>query len=246
MNKPHLLTLLFLAAFSPLLAAAPPAKPAVDGERDEYAESTVIADPLERVNRATFWFNDKVYRFLFEPISKVYTTVLPKVVRRGIDNAYENAKYPVRLVGSVMQGKLDLAARQSGKFLLNSTVGIGGLLKPSQKVDWTKDLPAEDMGQALAKWGVGHGFYFVIPVMGPSSGRELVGMGVDYAANPVNWLWIIGSGAEDWAWIPPVGNTVASLPEGLSRYKDSTKDAIDPYTSVRSTFVQNRRSATER
>lgn len=245
MNHPR--SLLAFLALSMTLSAAPTAAPANAAvEKDEYAQSTEIKDPLEKINRGTYWFNDKLYRYFFKPISQGYEKILPKVVRKSIDNAYENAKYPVRLLGSVMQGKWSLAAKQSGKFLINSTVGVAGLLTPSQRVEWTKDLPAEDMGQALAKWGIGHGPYIVLPIMGPSSGREFVGMAFDYAASPVNWLWKVEPGAQDWAWIPPAGATLASFPENLARYEDSTKNAVDEYTAVRSTFVQNRRAATER
>jgi phospholipid-binding lipoprotein MlaA len=88
-----------------------------------------------------------------------------------------------------------------------------------------------------------HGPYFIIPVLGPSTIRELIGSAGDYALNPINWGFAFTSDADDWAWMPPAGNTIRSMPDQLDKYEESKANAIDPYTAVRSTFIQNRNSA---
>jgi phospholipid-binding lipoprotein MlaA len=234
----------------PSTAAVPPASatskaPAAHGadDLDDYEGVAEIKDPIEPLNRATFVFNDCLYKWVFTPVSKTYTTLFPKPVRTSVDNAYENVKFPVRFVNSGLQGKFNRAGKEAQKFGVNTVAGIGGLFKVSDKIDSLKDVPLEDTGQTFATWGVGHGPYIVLPILGPSSAREAVGLVGDYALNPINWLFTVGQDADDWAWIPSAGNTVRSLPDQLDKYNESKANAIDPYTAVRSTFVQNRNSA---
>jgi len=222
-----------------------PAKSVASGTDalDDYENTVEVYDPIEPLNRATFALNDGLYKWVFTPISKTYTTIFPKPVRNSIDNAYENVKFPVRFVNSGLQGKFDRAGKEAQKFGVNTVAGVGGLFKVSDKIESLKNVPAEDSGQTLGKWGMGHGPYIVIPVLGPSTGREVIGLAGDYALNPINWGFAFTGDADDWAWIPPAGNTIRSLPDQLDKYNDSKANAIDPYTAVRSTFIQNRNSA---
>lgn len=232
------------ATGKPVVGKAAPAANATAGatakkdDLEEY-EVVVIADPLERLNRGTFWVNDKLYLVIFRPISKGYSAVFPKPVRRGIDNAFENVKFPVRLVSSLLQGKVKGAGLQTEKFLVNTVGGIGGLFRLSDKIPALADLPDEDFGKAFASWGIGHGAYIVLPFLGPSSVRDGIGLIGDYAANPVNWGYF-SPGKHDWTMIPPAANTLRALPTQLDTYDGATKDAIDRYISVRSAYVQYR------
>ena len=198
-----------------------------------------IADPVEGLNRATFWLNDKLYLVIFRPLSKGYEKVLPKPARKGINNAFENVKFPVRLVNCARQGKIKRAGLETEKFLVNTVGGLGGLIRLSDKVASLADLPEEDTGKTFAKWGMGHGAYLVIPFLGPSSVRDGVGLIGDYALNPVNW-GVFWSGKHDWTMIPPSANTLRALPVQLGTYDDAKKDAIDPYIAIRSAYVQFR------
>lgn len=208
---------------------------------DEYAVVD-MADPLEKLNRATFWFNDKVYLCLFGPLSKGYEKLLPRPARKGIDNAFENVKFPVRVVNSALQGKFKRVGLHTEKFLLNTVFGVGGLVRVSDKFPVLADLPEEDTGKTFAKWGMGHGAYIVIPILGPSSVRDGVGLLGDYAMNPVNW-GIYWYGKYDWTSIPPSVNTLRVLPAQLGTYNDTKRDAIDPYVSIRSGYLQFRQQA---
>lgn len=244
--KPALHTRLLLLPAALLLAHCATPKPAADAgapvdELDDYASTSQVADPLEPLNRATFALNDGIYNVVLRPISKGYTTVTPKVVRTGLDNFFDNAKYPVRLVNSGLQGKFRRAGHETEKFAVNTVTGFGGLVKQSDRLPHLANIPAEDTGQTLATWGIGHGPYLVLPVLGPSSAREAVGYAGDYVLNPVNWGAF--QSKEALQYIPPGVNTIRSLPEQLDNYDKARQDAIDPYLSVRSTYIQNRAAA---
>jgi len=209
---------------------------------DDY-DTVQVSDPLEPLNRATFALNHGIYNVLFRPIAKGYTTVMPKPVRRGVDNAFENAKFPVRFVNSSFQGKFDRAGKEVQKFGVNTFAGFGGLIKQSDRIPSLADVPSEDTGQTLATWGIGHGPFLVLPVLGPSSAREAVGQAGDYALNPVNWLFKLRGGAEKTEWIPSAVNTLRTFPDQLEKYDSSRANSVDPYVSVRSVFYQNRKAA---
>jgi len=213
-------------------------------EDDEYATAE-ISDPFEPVNRGMFWVNDQLYTFIFKPISKGYQILFPKPVRKGIDNAFENVKYPVRFVNCALQGKFKRAGQETGKFFVNTIGGVGGIFQPAEKIPSLANVPAEDTAQTFATWGIGHGPYIVLPLLGPSSVRDTVGLAGDYAANPVNWPYLYFN-TGDWNIAPPAANTLRSMPDQFENYDAATKDAVDPYLSARSTYVQNRAEAAKK
>lgn len=269
--KYHVFTLrLLLLAATPLLTdcSTPPAQPAAkptaeaavkgkamaadkaakgdDGEVDEYATASDISDPLEKLNRGTFWVNDQLYTFLLRPISKGYELILPRPVRKGIDNAFENVKYPVRVVNCTLQGKFKRAGQETGKFVVNTVGGVGGIFRPAESIPALANLPEEDTAQTFGQWGIPNGAYLVLPLLGPSSVRDAVGLVGDYALNPVNWPYLYWYGSRskhDWVIVPPLSNTLRSTPGQIDRYDTITKDAVDPYLSARSAYSQNRAEA---
>ena len=224
-------------------AAKPEAGAPVD-DLDEYAV-VEIADPIEGLNRATFWLNDKLYLVIFRPLSKGYEAITPKRLRKGIYNAFENVKFPVRFVNHALQGKFKDAGLETEKFVVNTVAGLGGLIRVSEKVPALAALPDQDTGKTFGKWGIGHGAYVVIPFFGPSSVRDGVGLAGDYALNPVNW-GVFWSGDHDWTNIPPSANTLRLLPSQLSLYDSTIRDSVDPYIAVRSAYVQNRAEAVKK
>ncbi|MCP5558418.1 MAG: VacJ family lipoprotein [Verrucomicrobiaceae bacterium] len=213
-------------------------------ELDDYAVIE-ISDPLERLNRGTFWVNDKMYLVLFRPLSKGYEKVLPQRLRKGIDNVFENARYPVRLVNCALQGKFRRAGLETEKFVLNTVGGLGGLMRVSEKIPSLQGIAEEDTGKTFATWGLGHGAYLVIPFLGPSSVRDGIGLIGDYALNPANWGAFWG-GKHDWTIIPPSVNTLRALPSQLSAYDEAKRDSIDPYIALRSAYVQYRAEAVKK
>jgi len=205
---------------------------------DEYA-AVEVSDPLEPLNRVTFTLNHGIYTFLLKPVSKVYETIIPKFVRTGVHNAYENVKFPVRFVNHTLQGNFKRSGQETGKFLVNSVAGIGGLMQPAEKIPALANVPAADTGQTFAKWGIGHGPYIVLPILGPTTTRDVVGLAGDYALNPVSWVTII-YGEYVWTIAVPAANTMRSLPSQLAQYDAAVENAVDPYLSTRTAYIQYR------
>jgi phospholipid-binding lipoprotein MlaA len=223
----------------------PKVKPARVEETDlEEYEVALVPDPLEPVNRATFWFNHQVYRFVLRPISKGYEKIVPTPVRKGIYNAYENVRFPVRLVNNALQGNFVRARQELEKFLINSSIGIGGIIRQSDRIPALAEVPRTDTGLTFAKWGVSSGPYLVIPLLGPSTFRDTVGLVGDSALNPVTWATFIYG--EYWVMVFPYANTLRSLPEQLGTYDSITENALDRYLAVRSAYIQYRREAASR
>ena len=220
---------------------------AKDEEVDEYATTTAdVPDPLQTLNRGTFWFNDKLYTFILRPISKGYELILPRPVRKGIDNAFENVKYPIRVVNCALQGKFKRAGQETGKFVVNTVGGVGGIFRPAEKIPALANLPNEDTAQTFGKWGIPSGPYLVLPMLGPSTLRDTVGLAGDYVLNPVNWpyFWYYSrQSTHQWVIVPPLANTLRAMPGQINTYDSITKDAVDPYLSARSAYSQSRAEA---
>lgn len=130
-------------------------------------------DPLEDINRSVYAFNDFLDRNLLKPVASTYITVTPEPVRTGVNNFYANLRYPMVTINQFLQGKVKLGLQDSGRFLINSTLGIGGILDPATGMG----LPAhqEDFGQTLARWGVGSGPFLMVPLLGPATLRDGAG-----------------------------------------------------------------------
>ncbi len=134
-------------------------------------------DPWEGLNRKVQKFNDAADRRLLKPIAKGYTKVVPRVLRRGVSNFFSNLTYPVVVVNQLLQGKLREGASDTGRFLFNSIVGIGGLFDPATRVGIARH--EEDFGQTLGKWGIYSGPYVVVPFLGPRTIRDGAGSFAD-------------------------------------------------------------------
>ncbi len=133
-----------------------------------------VADPLEPLNRLTFTVNELAFHVAVNPASKGYNRVVPEPIRRGIRNFRDNLFFPLRFVSSLLQGKLSEAGTETKRFLINSTLGIGGLGNPaSNKYDLQP--VNEDLGQAFGSWGWNSQMYLFLPIIGPSSERDALG-----------------------------------------------------------------------
>ena len=122
-------------------------------------------DPLELLNRAIFDFNERVQILLLRPAGTVYRGVLPQPVRDSVSNALDNLRSPIVLANDILQGEPERAWQTTQRLVINSTLGIGGLIDAAKKMGIPKH--SEDFGQTLAIWGVGEGFYLVLPIFGP-------------------------------------------------------------------------------
>ncbi|HEY6125803.1 MAG TPA: VacJ family lipoprotein [Steroidobacteraceae bacterium] len=143
-------------------------------------------DPWERFNRTTFKFNDALDRAIAKPVAKGYVKVTPRVVRTGISNFFNNLDTVPTIVNDALQGKFRQAGHDSARFLLNSTLGLGGLFDPASAAGL--DANDEDLGQTFGKWGVKPGPYLVLPVLGPSTTRDAFSRLADTYLEPVWYL----------------------------------------------------------
>jgi phospholipid-binding lipoprotein MlaA len=217
---------------------------------DFYNEPIVsdpgVYDPLEFLNRYTFEFNDFVYLNLLQPVVDSYHAVTPDPIEEGANNFFNNLKYPVRLAGNLLQGRVKGAWVETGRFAINSTLGLGGIMTPADSINGFEPIKPEDIGQAMGAWGIGEGPYLVLPLLGPSNMRDLGGLIADRSVNPLKEPFSL---IDDWDWewrLALSGSELlTSSPGILARYKRLKGSAIDPYSSLKNGFTQYRRGAVE-
>lgn len=208
--------------------------------RDEYARKT--SDPIEPVNRGLFAVNQQLIRFVFRPLAKVTTTLLPRPVLSHLGNAFENLQAPIRVAGSLLQADFGRATKEIEKLAINSTIGIGGLFRPSDRFKSLTNIPEEDIGQAFGKWGIPSGPYLFLPLIGPTSARDLIGRTADAFTNPFNY-WLV----EREVWLAIRGaEVVIENPGRLKMYDLAVEGALDKYIVVREGYLDYRAEAVSR
>ena len=189
-------------------------------------------DPWERMNRATYTFNSKVDHAIARPIARTYVRITPQIMRTGVSNFIDNLTYPITILNGALQAKFAQAASDTGRFLLNSTVGFGGLLDPATRAGLDKN--SEDFGLTLGHWGVPTGPYLVIPFFGFSNIRDGFGTVVNIYTTPTHWIKSVPA---SWAlWGVQILDTRARL-LGTDQLVDS---AFDPYTFTRNAYLAQR------
>ncbi len=198
---------------------------------------TGVADPWEGFNRKMFAVNDTLDRSIFTPAAKGYRAVTHKKQRKGIRNFLANLRTPVILVNDLLQGEFDRAGDTLGRFVINSTVGFGGMGDPAERLGIAQH--SEDFGQTLAVWGVDSGPYLVLPFFGPSTLRDGFGAGVDIASNPAFW---IKTDPAMYYRFSTAGVGLLSAREPLIEPLDGIRaDSLDYYASIRSFYMQSRK-----
>lgn len=158
----------------------------VDGAADGALSAPDAFDPWERYNRGVHAFNMRVDRAVAKPLARAYVASVPRPVRAGVDNFFNNLGQPVTLVNSLLQGNPRGAANALGRFLVNSTVGIGGVFDVASKAKMPNR--GEDFGQTLAVWGWQRSRYLEVPFLGPRTVRDMLGMVADSRLRPVQYV----------------------------------------------------------
>ena len=212
-------------------------------EEEAAGETLRIADPIEPWNRAMYHVNDKLYFWLFKPVAKGYRYAVPEGVRGIFNNFYENLKAPIRIVNNFLQGKPGYAGIELSRFLINSTVGVGGL-RDCAKECFGINGHGADFGQTLGKYGVGFGFYIVWPLLGPSSPRDTVGLLADRALTPTTYFSSQSISPESAGL--SVHEKINYTSFHIGDYEALKDAAIDPYIAMRDAYVQYRKKALER
>lgn len=189
-------------------------------------------DPWEGFNRASYEFNDALDRAVAKPVAKGYKKVAPRFVRTGVSNFFSNLDTVPTILNDVLQGKIKQAGHDSGRFLLNSTVGLGGLFDPASAAGMERN--DEDFGQTLGKWGVKSGPYLMLPILGPSTVRDTMAKPVDSYSSPLNYL------EDDSTRYILRGVEFLDLRADLLTLDDQIERSYDKYAFIRNAWLQRR------
>ena len=144
-------------------------------------------DRFENLNRKVFIINDRLDQYALRPAAVTYKKLMPNPLEKGVDNFFGNLDEVTNVVNDLLQGKFNQAAHDGGRFLLNTTLGLGGLFDVAQRAGLEKS-DGEDFGQTLAVWGVGEGPYLMLPLIGPSTLRDAPSKFVDSITSPFSYV----------------------------------------------------------
>lgn len=193
-------------------------------------------DPLEPMNRAFFKFNDALDRAIVYPVADAYATYIPGGLRTSISNFFSNLVYPGVVANDFLQGKIEQGFEDTGRFIVNSTFGVGGLFDLATPVGLSRHQ--EDFGQTLCVWGFEEGAYLMLPLLGPNTVRDLPDQAVSLAANvfDVTYYFDIDTIAE----VSMSGLDIVDTRSRLPSPDDVDRVALDPYIYIRSAYRQRR------
>jgi phospholipid-binding lipoprotein MlaA len=226
-------SLIVLAAMVSGCASQPQtAQPGAVGEEDFH-------DPIENVNRKIFDFNQAIDRHALVPLAKAYRAAVPEPLRGTVHDFLNNLQEPLIFANSTLQGRFGYARDSVVRFVLNSTIGMAGLVDVAGR--WGIPYRDNDLGITFGVWGIPEGPYLVVPLLGPSDPRDLAGLGIQSFGDPWNRL----TSGEPWTlyWIPYARGGVTALDQ-RTRYLDTLADiertSLDYYATIRSLYRQRR------
>jgi len=214
-----------------------------DGENNmSNKNSGEVKDCFESVNRATFKFNQVLDGVVFEPLAKAYR-VLPSPVRTGTSNALDNLSTLVTIPNNLLQGDFKKATVNTGRFIVNTTIGVVGIFDVAEKVGFP-EYEKEDYGQTLGVMGVGEGCYVVLPVLGPSTVRDTVGSFANLIGGDPWYNVTVANDTQYFSdfdyWASRAGTGIDFRAKNIDSFDNLEKNSIDFYASVRSLYLQNR------
>jgi phospholipid-binding lipoprotein MlaA len=184
------------------------------------------------MNRATYRFNDAFDRAVAKPVARGYRTVAPQFVRTGVGNFLDNLEYPIVMVNDLLQGQFAPFCSDTGRLLLNTTLGIGGLFDPASALGLDKN--DRDFGQTMGKWGAKSGPYLMIPFLGPSDVRDAVGKIGDEYASPRHYI------RNNYVDYGLAGLRAIDTRARLLDAESALASAYDPYAFIRNAYLQHR------
>jgi phospholipid-binding lipoprotein MlaA len=235
--SPLRLALSNLLVFSALILPGCASRSNTEQQVSTYQED--FNDPFEDTNRKIFEFNQFVDRNAIVPVAKAYRAALPDPVRNSVRDFLNNLRAPLIFANDSLQGQFESAAKTVGRFVINSTIGIGGVVDVAGR--WGIPFHEADLGLTLGVWGIPEGPYIVVPVLGPSTPRDLGGQVAEGFGDP--WNIIVTGRPFTLYWIPFVRGGVAGIDQ-RSRYIETLADiertSLDYYATIRSLYRQRR------
>jgi phospholipid-binding lipoprotein MlaA len=199
------------------------------------AEEAVEYDPWEPFNETMFEFNLDLDRYVLKPVARVWNVVVPDEVKLMISRGFDNYRTASRIVNSLLQAKWRRAGIETSRFLINTTLGFGGLWDIARQEFGIERPDAEDFGQTLGVWGVGPGPYLVLPVLAPTTVRDIIGRTLDGFMNPASWFTpFLGSVGLF------IGDTINDRALNLELFQGFEETTIDFYSAVRNAYLSRR------
>lgn len=206
------------------------------GDNTAGGMNAEVSDPLEPMNRYFHDVNFALDELALKPVSHVYRDALPEGVKNSVSNFLTNLSQPIYFLNNIAQGDLDGAGDNMGAFFTNTLLGFGGLFDVAQL-----DTDEEDLGQTFAVWGIGEGPYLVLPVLGPNTTREAVGMVGEHFIDPVN-LVARNNDIQNFELIRGGVTAINFRSKSIEALDDIEKNSIDFYAAIRSLYRQNRKN----
>ena len=213
-----------------------------DGENSISKKNKPVKDCFEKFNRATFALNQGLDRVVFKPVAKAYRA-LPPQVRTGTSNVLINISSLVTIPNNILQGDFKKAGVNTGRFAVNTTVGILGIFDVAEKMNFP-DYEKEDYGQTFGTWGLGAGCYLVLPVLGPSTIRDTAGSFVNIMGGDP-WYNASASGNNEYLkdsdyMFTKILTGIDFRAKNIDSFENLEKNSVDFYASVRSLYLQDR------
>jgi len=213
---------------------------------DEFEDDTNIKniyDPFSGYNRFITDFNDKLYVYILKPVAKGYNVIVHYEIRKSVNNFFNNLSYPTRVVNNLLQIKFQGASEETGRFVINSTIGILGLFDPAKNY-FNLEAHEEDFGQTLGFYGVGSGPHIVLPLFGPSNLRDMISIIPDSYLSPIDYTDDRTKYVLTDTWPAYLGvrsyDFINEFSLNVDKYDRLKEDSIDLYPYLRDIYEQHR------
>ncbi len=220
---------------------------------DEFDNAQIEEyDPLESVNSVVFEFNYQLDKYVVKPVAKVYNFFIPPDVQQSFANVFQNIRFFPRFLNNLLQAKFEGAGIEISRFLINSTLGVGGMFDPA-KIMFDLDTPLEDLGQTLGTYGVSPGPYLVVPFFGPFTLRDGVGFIGDTFLDPFNWFILPIVTTDSIPQLVQDRSTIRNIRLGLTggeavnvrslfleKFQRVEEGTLDLYGAIRNGYLQQR------
>lgn len=204
-------------------------------EEEFETKQLKVADPLYIWNKGMYYLNDKLYFWVLKPLAKGYKAITPDVFRGCVKNFFHNLMMPIRFVNCILQGKGNAAANEFTGFVINTTIGVLGLGNPASQYPEIHIADGEDLGQTFAKYGIGNGFFIVLPILGPSTLRDTIGTIGDSYLNPLTYIDPIEAGMAAGGF-----DFINRTSFHIGEYEALKEVSVDPYVAMRNFYLQSR------
>ena len=197
----------------------------------DYLEE--IEDPFQPINQIVFSINYTIDLLVIEPVAYVYRSAVPQVGQERVKNIFENLSNPITFINQILQGEFEQASQTLGRFLTNSTLGIGGLIDVASEFGINKTQT--DFGMTLAHYGFDGGPYVVLPIVGSTSFRDLIGKGVDFFSDPISRNFSNKTNV-----YLGIGKIIYVRSDNYDLINNIKYKSLDPYTFMKTVYYQNR------